>query len=235
MDKNKDKRINMYLDEIDKDINSFISCFLRIMSYKNKIKKIDTKDIYKNELGLKIQKLNKKIKILEKYKGELALNLSDIKYGLRQIDKELREQGEYLHLEIVGGASLLFNGIPEATIDIDTITPIKGNVREIIYNSDLDINDDAIDYIDNYDGLEFIEFDEEQYSNIVITYLSTHGALYAKLKHVDPDKLDALAESFERIGVKITRNSIKQYFEDYGLEVDERDIDRFLESQGLEE
>ena len=89
-----------------------------------------------------------------------------------------------LHLEIVGGAALLFNGITGyETADIDTIIRISDAVQEIIDDYCIDINNDACDYIDDYDDCYWLE--ETSYSNISISYLSLGSAIKTKIKYIE--------------------------------------------------
>lgn len=150
---------------------------------------------------------------------------------LENINKILAKRNLYLSLKIVGGAALIFNGITSIeTNDIDTIRQISADVQEICDESSLDINTDAIDYIENYIGSEFITDDYKTFSNIHIEYLSLIDTIRTKLKNCqDEDKAEKLRYLLEdEYEIEMTVDGISDFIEEHEGEPDLHDIKEFL-------
>lgn len=146
------------------------------------------------------------------------------------LNKNLYQKGLTLNLKIVGGAALIFNNVSSIeTQDIDTITKIEQEVYDIIESTSLDINNDALDYIQNFDGLEFIQDNGRIFSNINIKYLSLGGVIKTKMLDTNPEKLENLRYLLEdELEVEMTINGIKEYIKDLGETISEEDIENFL-------
>lgn len=146
------------------------------------------------------------------------------------LNKNLYQKGLTLNLKIVGGAALIFNNVSSIeTQDIDTITKIEQEVCDIIESTSLDINNDALDYIQNFDGLEFIQDNGRIFSNINIKYLSLGGVIKTKMLDTNPEKLENLRYLLEdELEVEMTINGIKEYIKDLGETISEEDIENFL-------
>lgn len=150
---------------------------------------------------------------------------------LARLNKKLLQRGLYLRLSVVGGAALIFNGIELiSTSDIDTITTIEDEVMEVIEQCSLDINNEALDFISNYEDLEFIQ-DTRSFSNIDIQYLCLGGVIASKMKHTDPYKLQGLRVLLEdELDVEMEAESIKMYMKnEFGIFLEDEDIETFLE------
>lgn len=159
-----------------------------------------------------------------------SLDKERIYYELTQINNILKAKQFYLDLKIVGGAALLFNGITAIeTVDVDVINQISEEIKEICFDFSLDINDDALDYIHNFDNCEFIE-DNHLFSNITISYLTLGSTIKTKLKSCgEEDKLEKLAYLLEDIlEVDMTVEGISSYLEELGETPDLFDIENFL-------
>lgn len=155
----------------------------------------------------------------------------DVYDALSRINRMLENAGLILHLQIVGGAALIFNDITSiSTNDIDTIVRIEDQIKEIIEDCSVDINDDAIDFIKDYDDLEFIRDNNIMFSNIIIDYLALGGVLITKMKHEDPEKIVALYYLLEEeLKVKMNIDSIVRYIDNLGEIADPDDVRSFLE------
>lgn len=150
---------------------------------------------------------------------------------LYRVNKKLKDNNLNLNLKIVGGSALIFNGIYSIeTNDIDTISRLEDEVREICEDCSIDINDDALDYIQNYEGCEFIRDEGHPFSNITISYLTIGSTIKTKLKNCqDEDKAEKLVylleEEFE---VDMSLEGISKFLKDFGETPDEFDIQEFL-------
>ena len=150
---------------------------------------------------------------------------------LENINKILAKRNLYLNLKILGGAALIFNGITTvATDDIDTIRQISADVQEICDESSLDINTDAMDYIEDFVDSEFVIDDYETFSNIYIEYLSLIDTIRTKLKNCqDEDKAEKLRYLLEdEYEIEMTIDGISDFIKDYGGKPDLHDIKEFL-------
>ena len=157
----------------------------------------------------------------------------DIYDSLTRINKRLAKNNLYLNLKIVGGAALIFNGINTIeTNDIDTINRIEEEIKEICADCSLDINDDALDYIGNYNDCEFIYDNEKSFSNITIEYLSLGSCIKTKLKNCqDEDKMEKLIFLLEdTLRVDMTIEGISEYLSSLGEIPNEYDIEEFLKA-----
>lgn len=157
--------------------------------------------------------------------------------NLHKIDAVLRRKNLYLNLRIVGGAGLIFNGITSIdTSDIDTLDKLTQEIKDICSDSSLDINDDVLDYLDNFNSLdsEFLEDNEESFSNITISYLNTAGIVFTKLKNCqDEDKMENLRFLLEdELDIEMTVKGISEYLEDYSIVPNTEDIVEFLKGIG---
>ena len=154
----------------------------------------------------------------------------DIYSELERVDDRLKKYGLYLNLKIVGGSALILNDIHSIeTNDIDTIVRIETEIKEILDDCSADINDDALDYINNYDNLTFIE-DEHTFSNIHIEYLSIVGVIKTKMKDTNPSKLENLYYIMESdLGIDMSLDGICNWFSENSEEPDLDDIRVFLE------
>jgi hypothetical protein len=157
-------------------------------------------------------------------------HMEEIYEGLHGLDRMLQRRGITLYLKVVGGAALIFNGIDAiATQDIDTITRLEGEIKEICMECSLDINDDALDYISNYEGLEFIHDGSNRFSNISISYLSLGGCIRTKMLDTNPEKLENLRFLLEEIlHVEMTVDGIVGYMEELGESIAVQDVEIFL-------
>jgi len=137
----------------------------------------------------------------------------DIYRDLKYLNRKLAEEHYFLNLKVVGGSAFILNDLQSIeTTDIDTAIRIETEIREIIDDCGVDINDDASEY--DFDDLEFI-FDNETFSNISIQYLTVGGVIKAKLMYEDEDKADALRYTMEdELGIDMTVEGISQYLED---------------------
>ena len=159
------------------------------------------------------------------YKEEILEELS-------RINKMLKEYNYNLDLKIVCGAALLFNGIRSIeTTDVDTINKVSQQIKEILNDYSLDINDDALDYIENYQDCNFI-YNDKQFSNISIEYLLIGGVIKTKLKNCQDDyKMEKLAYLLEEeLGVELTLDGISTYLKSIDVEPNEYDITEFLKA-----
>lgn len=159
----------------------------------------------------------------------------NIYHKLNIVNKRFSKEGLYLDLKIVGGSALIFNDISSVeTEDIDTINCIPYEVREILDECSLDINDDAMDYIHDYDHLEFIKDDKRTFSNITIEYLSIGGVIKTKLGAYQDDKAEKLRYLLEDVlNVPLTKDGIILYLKEQDETIDsytENNIDAFLET-----
>ena len=162
---------------------------------------------------------------------EMLFYKEDIYSELEKINRVLAYRNLFLDLKIVGGAALIFNGISSVeTQDIDTIERISSEIKEICDESSLDINTDAIDYIENYANCEFIEDSYKTFSNIFITYLSLVDTIRTKLKNYqDEDKAEKLRYLLEdEFNVEMTIEGISEFIKEYGGAPDKHDIEEFL-------
>ena len=162
---------------------------------------------------------------------EMLFYKEDIYSELEKINRVLAYRNLFLDLKIVGGAALIFNGISSVeTQDIDTIERISSEIKEICDEFSLDINTDAMDYIENYADCEFIEDEYKTFSNIYITYLSLVDTIRTKLKNYqDEDKAEKLRYLLEdEFNVEMTVNGISEFIKEYGGEPDKHDIEEFL-------
>lgn len=160
------------------------------------------------------------------YKDEIYDELS-------RLNRRLQSADLYLNLQIVGGAALIFNGINSIeTGDIDTITRLEYEIREICDECSLDINDEAIDYIKNYENCEFIHDEGHSFSNINIDYLNLGGVIKTKLKNCqDEDKIEKLRYLLEdEFEIEMSVEGISSYLKELGEIPDEHDIKEFLNS-----
>jgi len=157
------------------------------------------------------------------YRGEIV-------GALNRVNNLLKGHNLYADLTIVGGSALILNGINSIeTIDIDTCNTLSREVKEIFEDCSVDINDDAREYESNYEGLDFIEPDWLQFSNITTRYLDIGGVVVTKMKDTNPDKLNNLAYVLnEELGVDLTVDSISKWFEDQNVDYDTTDIENFL-------
>lgn len=156
----------------------------------------------------------------------------EIYYELGRVDKILKKNGLYLNLKIVGGAALIFNGINcIETHDIDTIERIEYEVKEILADCSIDINDDVLDYIENFNDSSFIYDEENNFENITIYYLDLYDVIKTKMKDTNPDKLESLyyllLDEFE---VEMSVEGIYDWFEENGIRIDKEDIENFLDN-----
>lgn len=162
---------------------------------------------------------------------EMLFYKEDIYSELEKINRVLAYRNLFLNLKIVGGAALIFNGITSVeTQDIDTIERISSEIKEICDESSLDINTDAMDYIENYVDCEFIEDSCKTFSNIFITYLSLVDTIRTKLKNYqDEDKAEKLRYLLEdEFNVEMTIEGISEFIKEYGGEPNKYDIEEFL-------
>lgn len=162
---------------------------------------------------------------------EMLFYKEDIYSELEKINRVLAYRNLFLDLKIVGGAALIFNGITSVeTQDIDTIERISYEIKEICDESSLDINTDAMDYIENYADCEFIEDSYKTFSNIFITYLSLVDTIRTKLKNYqDEDKAEKLRYLLEdEFNVEMTIEGISGFIKEYGGKPDKHDIEEFL-------
>lgn len=146
------------------------------------------------------------------------INRDDIEYQLTKLNDKLTYYGLHLDLTIVGGSALILNGINAIeTEDIDTITRMTEEVKDIIDDLSLDINNDALDYIHNYMNKEFIDSDLSM-SNISVSYLNLPGVLITKMDYVDdPDKTLNLYYLFKQtFGIEMSIRGIEDFLDGYG-------------------
>ena len=162
------------------------------------------------------------------YKDEIYENLFNL-------NTKLSEVNIMLYLKVVGGAALIFNNIEAiSTEDIDTIIRLENEVKEVIEECGIDINDDALDYIQNYDGLEFIHDSDHEFSNIDIQYLSLGGVVKTKMISTDTDKLEDLRYLLEEVlEISMDIESIIEYIRNLGVVLDKELVQRFLEETDL--
>jgi len=149
---------------------------------------------------------------------------------LSRLNKKLSERNLFLNLSVVGGAALILNGIESiSTVDIDTISSIEDEVYEVIKECSLDINNEALDYIYQYEDLEFIK-DTRSFSNIEIEYLCLGGVIATKIKHLDPFKLQGLRVLLEdELEIEMSVETIYKYvWNEFGICLDIDDIENFL-------
>lgn len=146
------------------------------------------------------------------------------------VNKRLAKEGLLLNLKIVGGAALIFNGISSIeTNDIDTIHKIEPYIKDILEECSIDINDDAIEYIQNYEGLEFIRDTCRTFSNINIEYLDLAGVIKTKMLDTNTDKLQSLYYLLEEeLEVEMTVEGICEYLKELGEDIDPTDVENFL-------
>ena len=146
------------------------------------------------------------------------------------VNKRLAKEGLLLNLKIVGGAALIFNGISSIeTNDIDTIHKIEPYIKDILEECSIDINDDAIEYIQNYEGLEFIRDTCRTFSNINIEYLDLAGVIKTKMLDTNTDKLQSLYYLLEEeLEVEMTVAGICEYLKELGEDIDPTDVENFL-------
>lgn len=159
------------------------------------------------------------------------LSKENIYDSLAQINKVLSKKHLFIDLKIVGGAALIFNGIKSIdTQDIDTITKLSQEIKDICSESSLDINDDVLDYINDFEDAEFIEDCDVNFSNISISYLDLPYVIKTKLKNYqDEDKVLKLAFLLEdELDVNLNVSDISNFLLDYGVEPDIHDIEEFL-------
>ncbi len=164
-----------------------------------------------------------------------SLSKEHIYYELNKINSVLQNRNLYLNLRIVGGAALLFNGISAVeTVDIDVINYISDELKDICYDFSLDINDDALDYIDDFKDCEFIYDDRKQFSNITISYLPVGSVIKTKLKNYqDEYKAEKLLYLLEDVlDVEMTVEGIANYLEEQDEIPDLYDIEQFLIAVG---
>lgn len=151
---------------------------------------------------------------------------------LSRLNRKLKERNIFLTLEIVGGAALIFNNIESIeTSDIDTIVRLENEVREICEDLSIDINDEALDYIKNYEDCEFIQDTGRTFSNINISYLCLGDIIKTKIKNCqDEDKMEKLRYLLEEeLEIDMTVDGIAKYLNDFGVTPDYDDIYNFLE------
>lgn len=155
----------------------------------------------------------------------------EIYYELGRLNRELVNKHLYLNLTVVGGAALIFNNIDTIeTSDIDTITRLEDEIKEICEDLSIDINDEAIDYIKNYDDCEFIHDECRTFSNIDINYLCLGDVIKTKLKNCqDMDKMHKLGELFDYLGVDLTVDDISKYLLTLDTQPDYQDIQFYLD------
>ena len=168
--------------------------------------------------------------LMELYRKE------DIYYALEMINRRLASRNLYLSLKIVGGDALIFNGIRSVeTEDIDTINRLTEEIKEICLDCSLDINDDAIQYLNDYIDCEFIEDKEHTFSNIEISYLDLGGVIKTKVKNCqDEDKMYKLAFLIEKeLKTNLTVDDISNLIIELGETPNTHDIQEFLENLAL--
>lgn len=232
-------RNGKYLSEMEKNFHYMFNAYHRYLAYRGKVM---------NELTLTNAQKYRLYKIDEKFKKNILksynrimkedfkmLYKEEIYDSLQLINRKLSENGLYLHLKIVGGAALIFNEIYSIeTNDVDTITRLEDEVRIICEESSLDINDDALDYIQNYEGCEFIHDEGRSFSNITIDYLTVGSTVKTKLKNCqDDDKAEKLLYFLEDIlEIECTVEGISEYLKSEGETPDEHDIEEFLKNVG---
>lgn len=159
----------------------------------------------------------------------------DIYGELSRLNRKLVKEGFTLDLKIVGGAALIFNNISSIqTQDLDTINSLRGEIREICEEASIDINDDALDYIQNYEDCEFIRDEDHNFSNINIEYLSLGGVIKTKLKNCqDEDKMEKLRYLLEdEFEIEMTIDGIANYLKELGETPNIYDIEEFLKGIG---
>lgn len=154
---------------------------------------------------------------------------------LFMLNRRLEQRHLFLNLTIVGGAALIFNDIETIeTTDIDTITRLEDEVREICESCSIDINDDALDYIKNYEDCEFINDTGRSFSNINIQYLTLGDTIKTKImNYQDEDKAEKLRYLLEdELEVEMTVDGITEYLDNLGTYIDSSDIENFLDFIG---
>lgn len=151
--------------------------------------------------------------------------------SLKRINRVLASRNLYMNLKVVGGAALIFNGIKSVdTRDVDTLIKLSQEIKDICSESSLDINDDVLDYIDNFENADFIEDTNKSFSNISILYLDLPYVVKTKLKNCqEEDKILKLAFLLrDELDVELTVDGISEFLIEYGVEPDIYDIEEYL-------
>ena len=160
--------------------------------------------------------------------------LEDIHEDLEYVNRILKRNNLFLNLRVVGGAALLFNGIHSyETEDIDTLSSIEEQVKEVLDDCSIDVNNDVLDYLEEFDDLDFVKDDYEFY-NISIEYLDLGGVIKTKMRHSDQDKLEAVAYVLEEeLKIDMSPDSLFKWFRDtQDVHVSYEEIEDFLMQVG---
>lgn len=115
------------------------------------------------------------------------------------------------------------------TDDISNSDAIQSEIKELLDDLSIDINDDfERDYRNNYDGREFLVENDMMFSNIAIEYLSIHDAILTKMQNIDDDdKMRSLVIALEQ-DYKIKELSLEQItnlLDEFGYEPSDEDIE----------
>lgn len=151
----------------------------------------------------------------------------DIQYELQRLNDRLKAKGLFLTLQLVGGSALIMNGLTSyETEDMDTSIRIEAEIKEILDDLSIDINDDATDYADNYYDRNFLYEQDMHFSNIEIEYLDLPDTLLTKMQYIDDEeKMVSLGTLFEdELDSELDEDSIIQCLDEYGYSCSDEDI-----------
>ena len=158
-------------------------------------------------------------------------NKEDLIYSLQCFNNALKNHNLFFHLRLVGGASLIMHDINYSTEDADHLGFIDPEIQKFINNQGIDINNDCIEYLDNFDDAEW-EMSEVQFSNLSIEQLTFGSSIYMKMTNSDDTKkavkfFDILSDEYD---IELTVESIIDFLKQHDTQPDRTVIENFVDA-----